>query len=158
MIFLTVASLVILPVVVLAIRSGLAGQPKNLGTINGRLAPCPDSPNCVSSQAEEAEHSIAAIPFTETPDQALAQLIAVIEKLPRFKIIKVDEAYVHAEATSRMFRFVDDVEFLVDSDEKVIHVRSASRVGYSDLGANRARVLRLREVFMASPASHNVSP
>ena len=66
---------------------------------------------------------------------------------PRITIVREEEGYMHAEARSLLFRFVDDVEFLLDADNRLIHVRSASRTGYSDLGVNRRRVERIRTAF-----------
>ena len=142
-----VAVILLSPVFFLAIMSLLAKTPENLGVVNGRLAACPSSPNCVSTQATDAEHHIEPIPFDETPDQAIERLKKVIAAVPRLKIVTETGDYLHVEATSMIIRFVDDVEFLVDREAKVIHFRSASRVGHSDLGANRARMERIREAF-----------
>jgi uncharacterized protein (DUF1499 family) len=61
--------------------------------------------------------------------------------------------YLHVEMRSLMFRFVDDVEFSLAASAGLIHVRSASRVGYSDFGVNRKRVERIRAAFDSQPAS-----
>jgi uncharacterized protein (DUF1499 family) len=139
--------LVLVPVVFLAALSVSSRRPENLGVQQGHLSPCPDSPNCVSSRADDAGHRTEPIPFKGSPDGAVAQLKAAIQNIPRMQIVSEAGDYLHAEATSLLFRFVDDVEFLVDREAKVIHVRSASRVGHSDLGANRARVERIRQEF-----------
>jgi uncharacterized protein (DUF1499 family) len=139
--------LVLVPVVFLATLSVSSKKPENLGVQQGHLSPCPDSPNCVSSRADDAGHRIEPISFKGSPDEAVARLKAALRNIPRTQIVSEKGDYLHAEATSLLFRFVDDVEFLVDRDAKVIHVRSASRVGHSDLGANRARVERIREEF-----------
>lgn len=80
-------------------------------------------------------------------DEAMTRLKRILSGLPRVRIITADERYLHAEFTSLLFRFVDDVEFLIDEDRREVHFRSASRVGYSDLGANRARMEQLRRLF-----------
>jgi uncharacterized protein (DUF1499 family) len=77
------------------------------------------------------------------------RLQQIIAGLPRTRIISVDERYLHVEMTSAFFRFVDDVEFLLDPEAGVIHVRSASRLGYSDLGVNRKRIEGIRASFEA---------
>ena len=118
-----------------------------LGTASGRLLPCPDSPNCVCSQDPEADHLIAPLAFTGSGAAALAKLKSVVLAQPRARLTEEHDGYVRAEFTSLIFRFVDDVEFLLDEPAKVIHVRSASRLGKSDLGVNRKRVEHLREVF-----------
>jgi uncharacterized protein (DUF1499 family) len=111
------------------------------------LAPCPASPNCVSSLAADAAHHIAPIAFSGDPAQAMRRLRAVIEAMPRTRIVADSGTALRAEFTSRLFRFVDDVDCVVDAPAGVIQVRSASRVGYSDLGANRKRVEAIRAAF-----------
>ena len=126
-------------------------MPKQLGLIDGQLAQCPNSPNCVLSQgAQDEQHAVAPISYSGAPLDAKATLERVLAESPRTKIKNSTECYMHAEFTSLIFRFVDDVEFLIvpaSEAEGVIHVRSASRVGYSDLGANRKRVEKLRAAF-----------
>ena len=111
-----------------------------------RISDCPTSPNCVSSLAKDEAHKIAPIPFDGTPDAAFALLKQAIAGEARTRIVEEqqDQWYLHAEATSLVFRFVDDVEFQLDPERKLLHLRSASRVGYSDLGVNRRRIERLR--------------
>lgn len=138
----------------LAFFAALAGlslmstRPADLGLVNGRLRDCPPSPNCVCTQASSADHRISPIPMGElSADEAMTRLKRILSGLPRVRIITADERYLHAEFTSLLFRFVDDVEFLIDEDRREVHFRSASRVGYSDLGANRARMEQLRRLF-----------
>ena len=115
-----------------------------------RIAPCPRSPNCVSSLAPDDAHRVDPIRFTGDPAAALAKLRAVIEAMPRTQITRIDSDSLHAEFTSWLLRFVDDLDAVVDPDAGVIHVRSASRVGYSDLGVNRKRVDGIRAAFDAA--------
>jgi uncharacterized protein (DUF1499 family) len=122
-------------------------RPNNLGVNNGKLAPCPSSPNCVSSQSTDAQHQIAPLTFTTNPQQAIANLKNIIQSLPRTKIITETEDYMYAEFKSALMGFVDDVEFYLDSQANVIHVRSASRLGQSDLGVNRQRIETIRAKF-----------
>ena len=112
------------------------------------LPPCPASPNCVSSQAGDTAHHIAPLEFTVQPDEALKRLKQALLYEPRTTIVTEEGGYLHAEARSFLFRFIDDVEFMLDVDNQVIHVRSASRSGYSDFGVNRRRVERLRKRFV----------
>jgi len=135
----------------MAILSATARRPGNLGVHEGRLAPCPNTPNCVSSQAEDDAHRMGPIPFDGDADEALARLKAVVAAQPRTTIVSADGDTLHAECTSLLFRFVDDVEFLVDRDAKVIHFRSASRVGRSDLDVNRKRMEEIRKEFDSLP-------
>ena len=125
----------------------LAKEPTDLGVRAGRLAACPSSPNCVSSADGDATHSIEALTFTDSPDEAWRRLEGVLANLPRTRIVANRDGYLHAECFSFLFRFVDDVEFLLDPEGKQIYVRSASRAGRGDLGANRARVEAIRAAF-----------
>ncbi|AUB37126.1 hypothetical protein COO91_03062 [Nostoc flagelliforme CCNUN1] len=119
-------------------------RPNNLGISNGKLAPCPNSPNCVSSQSTDATHKIAPLIFTSSPEEAIANLKQIIESLPRTKIITESQDYLYAEFKSALLGFVDDVEFYLDRNANVIQVRSASRLGQSDLGVNRQRIETIR--------------
>ncbi|MDZ8055608.1 MAG: DUF1499 domain-containing protein [Aulosira sp. ZfuVER01] len=122
-------------------------RPNNLGVKNGKLAPCPSSPNCVSSQCTDAVHQIVPLSFTSTPEQAIANLKSIIQSLPRTQIISESPDYLYAEFKSALLGFVDDVEFYVDRNANVIQVRSASRLGQSDLGVNRQRIETIRAKF-----------
>lgn len=137
--------LVLLPVVGLAVLSLTTRRPTNLGVHNGRLAECPSSPNCVSSQASDEAHRIAPLACGWPKAEALRRLEHVLTTFPRVTIVSRDDGYLHAEFRSALFRFVDDVEFVVSESESVIHVRSASRAGHSDLGVNRRRVELIRQ-------------
>lgn len=127
--------------------------PRVLGLIQGSLADCPASPNCVCSTASRVEQQIAPLTFTGDPGAALDRLAALLATFPRTQVVKRTDLYLHATSTSLIFRFVDDVEALVDPAAGVIHLRSASRVGYSDLGVNRQRMEALRQAWNASPTS-----
>ena len=113
----------------------------------GRLSPCPAMPNCVCSQDDDAAHQIDSLRFLDSPCDAWQRLITVVTQFPRTRIVTNDSPYLHVEFTTLLLRFVDDVEFLLDETAAVIHVRSASRVGHSDLGANRVRVEAIRRLF-----------
>ena len=122
-------------------------RPKTLGATNGQLAACPDSPNCVSSQASDARHHIAAMTYGGSTKDALANLKQVIEGMENSEIITMTDDYLHAEFTSKLMGFVDDLECYLPPEKSIIHIRSASRLGQSDLGANRTRVEDLRKRF-----------
>jgi uncharacterized protein (DUF1499 family) len=123
-------------------------RPTDLGLVNGALRPCPATPNCVSS--ERGTRADAAVePFAvRNPATAMTDLTALVAAWPRTTIMTRDSAYMHAESKSRIFRFIDDVEFRYDVAAGLIHVRSASRVGRSDLGVNRTRVEGLRQWWL----------
>ncbi len=109
-----------------------------------RLDHCPSSPNCVCSHDKDRRSYIEAFPWQSG---GLEKLKLLILKLPRTKLIEEEKDYLHFEFRSKWLRFVDDVEFLLDSESNVIQVRSASRIGYSDLGANRSRIEKLRKLY-----------
>jgi uncharacterized protein (DUF1499 family) len=120
-----------------------------------RLKPCPDSPNCVSSLSSDPRHRVAPIVYTGSPAEAREKLLGVIRSLPRTTIRSKEGPCLQVEFTSALFRFVDDVEFCFDEAEKLIHVRSASRVGYWDLGANRRRVEEIRRMLTRALTEEN---
>lgn len=119
----------------------------------GPLSPCPDSPNCVSSTDHRPGHQVAPLTYQGDWQTARERLVDLLGQMARTRVKGVDERYVRAECRSRIFRFVDDVEFYFDPDQPVIQVRSASRVGYSDLGVNRKRVEMIRRLWDESGRS-----
>jgi uncharacterized protein (DUF1499 family) len=123
--------------------------PNNLGLRNGRLSDCPTKDNCVSSQASTKRYKVKTIPSNGSLDGVMMELSSLIESMPGGKVIEIHDNYMRAEFTTRIFRFVDDLECFYDKENGVIHVRSASRIGYSDLNTNRNRVEELRKKFLA---------
>jgi uncharacterized protein (DUF1499 family) len=114
------------------------------------LAPCPRSPNCVSSLASDDAHRVAPLVLRAPADRAWAEVRRAVEALPRTRIVDERPGTLRAECTSRWLRFVDDLELALAADGARIDVRSASRVGHSDLGVNRARVESLRASLRAA--------
>ena len=129
----------------MAVQGWLSHRPPALGLQNGRLRNCPASPNCVSSDAPPGEHFVA--PLAKPPGETapLAAVQAVIESTPRARVVALNDGYLRAEFESLIFRFVDDLEVQWRPERQELAVRSASRVGYWDLGVNRRRVERLRQ-------------
>jgi len=128
----------------------LAGHPPaTLGVRDGKLSPCPDRPNCVSSQDTDARHSIAPLAYKETPAAAMARLAEVIRAMPGLTIVEVQPDYIHAEFASNVFGFVDDAEFALTPGVNAIAVRSGARLGYGDFGVNRKRIESIRAAFAA---------
>jgi uncharacterized protein (DUF1499 family) len=117
--------------------------PDNLGIHEGRLATCPDSPNCVNSQASDARHAIAPLPLQGSAEQTQARLKALLSEEPRVKLVEEAPGYLRAEFSSTLMRFVDDVEFMIGG--AAVDVRSASRLGHSDFDVNRERIEHLRQ-------------
>jgi uncharacterized protein (DUF1499 family) len=128
---------------------GCAGKrPDNLGAKEGLLAACPVSPNCVSSQAEDEKHRISPFVFQGDPDKAFAVLKQTLGRRKDVTVTGELPGYLRVEL--RTVLFVDDGEFLLDRIGKLIQVRSASRIGYSDLGKNRSRMEDIRGQFLAA--------
>ena len=127
--------------------SGASNLNKNAATEH-QLAPCPASPNCVSSLASTESQRVDTLRYDGDRAQAQARLLRVLNEMPRATVIRSDPTYVHAEFRSALLGFVDDVDFHFDPPG-VIQVRSASRTGYSDFGVNRERVAAIRARFVA---------
>ena len=113
------------------------------------LPPCPDKPNCVSTQAAGAQ-AIAPIVYRSTQAAAMQRLLAVLRAVPRTTIVESGRGSLRVEFRTRLFRFVDDAQFVFDDKAKTIHFRSASRVGHSDFGVNRRRIESIRRAFAAA--------
>lgn len=115
-----------------------------------RLAPCPSSPNCVSTRAAEDDerHHAEPIPLRVAPERAREILLEILRTRPRTEILTAEATYLHATETSALLRFVDDVELEIDAEAGEIHFRSASRLGYSDLGANYKRMDEIRRAYL----------
>jgi uncharacterized protein (DUF1499 family) len=148
---LTKAILIALPIALFALGVVLFVQnnriPGNLGVHEGRLAPLPSSPNAVSSQAIQAERQVAPLPFHRDLQETRTALLSAIARYPgRVRIVEEKERYIHCVFTTTM-GFNDDVEFSLDAENKVVHFRSASRIGYSDMGLNRNRYTTLAALY-----------
>ncbi|GAB4430055.1 MAG: hypothetical protein Kow0031_10770 [Anaerolineae bacterium] len=126
-------------------------MPANLGVTSGQLAPCPETPNCVTSRATRADQAITPIIYSGTAEEAQARLLGVLQAMPRLTIITNQPGYIHAETRTAFWGFVDDNEFYFDDAAKIIEVRAAARLGQSDLGNNRARLEEIRAAFEAAP-------
>jgi uncharacterized protein (DUF1499 family) len=132
---------------VLEVFSLMAKKSANLGIKDGKLLPCPDTPNCVCSMDSAAAHHVEPLAFIGDPDDAMSWLKAVLAGQTRTRLVAEEADYLHAECSSLIFRFVDDLEFYMDRLGKKIHVRSASRAGRYDFGVNRRRVEAIRMAF-----------
>ncbi len=126
----------------------MSPMPPKLGVFYGRLQPCPDTPNCVSSQATDDSHKIEPIAFTGMDRRVAYQiLLECINELPRANVLVSRVDYVHVEFRSLVWGFRDDTEFWINDASGLIEVRSASRLGRGDLGVNRKRVEDIRTRF-----------
>ena len=129
----------------LAVIACAGKSTRELGVIEGKLRPCPASPNCVNSQHRNESHYIAPLKIPTTVADNKKLLIEIIEQMPRTKIVSENDQYLHVEFTTKIMRYTDDVEFLIEGN--IVHVRSASRIGYSDLNANRNRIEEIRKLI-----------
>jgi uncharacterized protein (DUF1499 family) len=134
-------------IILLEISGCSASRPDNLGLKNNLLLSCPESPNCVLSQQSDEKHRIQPLAYTGSLEVAKERLSQVILSLENTRIIIQNRDYWHVEFTSRWLRFIDDVEFYFVESEPLIHLRSASRLGYYDFGANQKRVEKIRTRF-----------
>ena len=127
--------------------------PRPLGADN-TLPPCPDTPNCVSTEATRRSQQVPTVPFADAPAAALARARAALMAEPRTTLTLERDGHLHAECRSFLFRFVDDVDIVVDPVAHVYRFRSASRIGRSDLGVNRQRIARIAaRLALPSPSS-----
>lgn len=123
-----------------------------------RLPTCPGPPNCVCSEEPSDSHFIAPLACSPDPAAAWQRLKTVLRTLPGMRIVEESANRLRAESRTRVFRFVDVLDFRLDAAAGVIHCRSESRLGYWDLGVNRRRLERIRQLLAAPdssrPASH----
>ncbi|MGL1891614.1 MAG: DUF1499 domain-containing protein [Spirochaetaceae bacterium] len=121
--------------------------PADLGVNDGKLAPMPKSPNAVSSQSDDPEKKVDPIPFKGDLNQSKEWIKKALEVYGNISIVKDESNYIHAVNTTSKMKYNDDIEFYFDEEVALIHFRSASRVGYSDIGLNRQRYDKLLELL-----------
>lgn len=163
---MTVLLYAVAALAVLALLLLVAGQtgwlsgrpPSDLGVRDGRLKAPAATPNSVSSQADLHRGGGALVDYARIAPIAAAadvaatmqRLRAVIERMPGGRIVEARPDYLYVQFTTRWLKFVDDAEFWASPAERVIHVRSASRLGRKDFGVNRARIERIRGELAAA--------
>jgi len=134
--------------ILMSLLSCSGQRPTNLGITDNKFTACPSSPNCISSDAHDQNHYVLPFKFNVPAiDAWLAAKQAILE-LPRTQIITQTSTYLHAECSSAVFGFIDDMELHLRSSDGIIAIRSASRLGYSDLGVNRLRMESLRTLLI----------
>ncbi len=127
-----------------------AGSPTLRSQTTGLLAPCDSGPHCVSSQSKDPSHAIAPMRYTGSAVAAREKLTRVLKRMESrgYQVVKSEGDYVHATYTTGTMKYIDDLEFVFSQSEVgVIHVRSSSRIGYADFGANREHVEEVRTAF-----------
>jgi uncharacterized protein (DUF1499 family) len=120
------------------------------GNPHGRLQPCPSSPNCVSTRAEDQARHMAPLPYRGDRPTSRYLILSIVNAMPRTTLVAKEAHYLHFEFRSRVFGFVDDVEFVFDDETALIQFRSASRTGYSDFGVNRRRMTTISEAYQGA--------
>ena len=150
-ILILLAGIVLLGCLILIALSRV-GRPPKAGLLEGLLRPCPGKPNCICSEDKESAAWVEPLAFEGAPKLAWERLQAIVEEMGGTIQRRTDQ-YIWATFRTKVFRFVDDMEFRLAADENTIHVRSASRVGYSDLGVNNRRVQELKSRFRRSAHS-----
>jgi uncharacterized protein (DUF1499 family) len=119
------------------------------------LAPCPDSPNCVSTKSKDAGCAMPPLPYLNSAEESTERLVAIVREMKRAIIVSATPSYLHVEFRSALFRFIDDVEFLLDDSARLIHFRSASKTGYYDFGVNRRRMKEISKRYLRSAETSN---
>lgn len=132
-------------VIYMVVKNNLT--PKNLGVNNGKLSKMPNKPNAVSSQTDDKDKKVEVLEFKENLEDSKEHVIMAIKTYGNAKIIKNENNYIYAVFTTGKMKYHADVEFYFDESEKLIQFRSASRIGYSDMGLNRERYNKLIEVY-----------
>ncbi len=148
MLKILVATVAVLTLVAIGVAIANSRATADIGLQEGKLLPCPDRPNCVSSQAPtDPTHFVQPLAYSTSPEEAVERLREIVAAMPRAKLVEQRSGYLHFTVTSALFRFVDDVEFLAEDGTGKIQMRSKSRLGYSDLGVNRKRIEEIRSRF-----------
>ena len=151
-IIITVVLLVIALVIGRMVFLSLTSRAPDTSLVDGKLRPCPDTPNCVSSEEQGDSKSLPPLSYSSSTEEAWQDLRIAIDESGG--VVRNDDApYLWATYTTRLFRYVDDMEFRMEPEHNLIHVRSGSRVGKSDLGVNRKNVEKLRILFNAAQSS-----
>jgi uncharacterized protein (DUF1499 family) len=149
---ITKVLLVIVVVVVIAGLQMLMSNnvvPKNMGVKNGLFSPLSKSPNGVSSQSTEENYYVEPLPMKDDFTSTKKALLKAVETYGNSKVITEENNYIHVVFTTSKMKFKDDLELYINELEKVVHYRSASRVGYSDMGLNRQRYNAIAELYEA---------
>ncbi|MFK5952216.1 MAG: DUF1499 domain-containing protein [Desulfobacterium sp.] len=118
-----------------------------IGLTPAGLLPCPDSPNCVTSQAKTGKQAVRPLIYSTDKETAYAKIKQIVANQENATIVAETNEYLHVEFRSKFMGFVDDMEFWFPEDQPVIHLRSASRLGHSDFGVNGKRVQHIRALF-----------
>lgn len=134
--------------IVMSIAGGVVDAQQGPGKTPQDLAPCPDSPNCVSSKSKDPGHAMPPLPYLNSGRESMDRLVAIVRNMKRTTVVSATPSFLHVEFRSALFRFVDDLEFALDDSARLIHFRSASRTGYYDFGVNRRRMQEISDLYL----------
>ena len=136
----------LMTIFIISSASGSGAEP--LGTIEDKLAPCPDSPNCVSTHSKSKRHAMEPLPYLKTREASRERILSILKGMRRMEIVKLTKSTIHVEFRTALWGFVDDVVFFLDDIGRVVHFRSASRTGYYDFGLNRRRMKEISGKYL----------
>lgn len=140
-----IAAVALVILIALIVLGRLSQSGSAAGLLDGRLQPCGKAPNCVCSEyPADDEHYVEPIETGQVDIDTLKQ--AIVELGGRIQ--SQNDYYVAASFESSLFAFTDDLEVRIDAENNRIHLRSAVRLGYNDMGVNRKRAQRLRELYL----------
>lgn len=122
-------------------------QMSDSSKVEDYLKPCPNSPNCVSTIEGRKRKQMPPLSFDKDIQQAKTQLKQLLATYPNTTLVNEDAQYLHYTFVTKLGKFTDDVEFFFDGAAQKIHYRSASRKGYSDMGANRRRMKKIAKIW-----------
>ncbi|MCV6601034.1 MAG: DUF1499 domain-containing protein [Cohaesibacter sp.] len=129
-------------------------EPANLGVKKNKLAALPDTPNAVSSQTDKEDRFVEPLPFLSDGSASLERIKDILAQMSGIFIVEESNGYLRAVAVSSLMRYRDDVEFFFDAESQLVHFRSASRIGHSDLGANRQRYDAIAHAYLNQTKSN----
>jgi len=140
-------SLLILCTLLIGCGSNSKITKANIGLIDQQLKDCPRSPNCVSTFAKDKKHAAVPWSYTGSIEETKMQVEKICRNYIGAELVAGGSNYLHYTFKTNLGGFLDDVEFYFDDENKLVHFRSASRVGYGDFGANKRRMKKLQKEF-----------
>lgn len=147
-VLIIISTLILAPIIVFFVLGLMSQSGEAKGIVEGKLTKCPDKPNCICTEFEaDVTHYIDPVVFSQGNTSAVLSRLKNSVRDMGGSIQAENDNYLAATFSSSIFRFVDDLEIRIDRDQKMIHLRSASRVGYSDRGVNKKRIERLKNLY-----------
>ncbi len=155
MVFKGLSKMAVLAILLVALVVGVTAKliwqnakvPDYVGTQDGTFSPLPNSPNAVSSQTFDESRRVDPLPVLATLEATRNAIINSLSEMGQNKIVQSKGPYIHVVFTSAQMGYNDDVELWIAQEDGQIHYRSQSRIGYSDMGANKARYDRFKRLY-----------